>query len=147
MQSLIDGYVRELERALKEQYTPNEIKSIILNYYLRGTLICYLTRDHRKPWYIAANVMSNEPIVWKSKAVPSTNQSPGHTKPCIGYNISSMLSVDASKYNTAIFHCGGFYGGYMALSSKQCEAIIFDSNNLHISTKGIVSFYLLAYTN
>ena len=128
-QKLIDGYLRELETSLNEQVIPNELNIIIFNYCRNGTLICYLTVHHSKPWYIA-DVMSDERTVWKSNVEQSQNESNGFTKPCIGYNISSMLSVNASKYNTAIFHCGG-----SGNNDQRCEAIVFHSDQLQIPSK------------
>ena len=127
-QKLIDGYLRELETSLNDQVIPNEINRIVFSYYRNGTLICYLTIDHNAPWCIA-DVMSDERTVWKSKVEQSKKKSPGYTKPCFGYNISSMLSVNDVKYNTAIFHCGGYDSGL----SKKCEAMLFHSKQLQLS--------------
>ena len=138
-QKLIDGYLRELETSLNDQVIPNELNIIIFNYYQKRTLICYLTATHNNPLYIA-DVTSNEPIVLKSKAeqIDINKASPGYTHPCIGYNISSWLSVDdSSKYNTAIFHCGGYDSGL----SKECGAITFHSNNLQTSSSNGIHIY------
>ena len=136
-QKLIDGFLREIESSLNDQVIPNELNSIILNYYCIRTLICYLTVDYKKPLHIA-DVSGEQPICWKSTVLKDKPSGllPGHTKPCIGYNISSFLSCNASKCNTAIFQCGGYSGEML----PECSALMFDTTSFQSSLSEGIKF-------
>ena len=132
---LITGYIREIELRMINQIIPYSINTIIFQYYFAQLLLCYITKELTKPWYIA-DVETNGQKIWQSQATSlgkvTKEINGGFTKPCIGYNIKLpshfTKNIDddiANKSYHAIFHCGGYLHG----RSKSCSAILFDSKD------------------